>query len=325
MKKTLLLASVSLLVASSEFKPAFTSAKAINPSSLKQVTPSAEQTPTKARIELLSAGSQPRQQLRFKPRLNVKERTNMTMTLDMSMSVDNQPMPLSKSPGTIITIETQTTKIDPNGDIHYQFAYTNADVVADATTPPATIESMRSQIKQLAGITGNVVIDNRGRTKQINLTLPPGLDPTITQVLNQMTDSMQQLSSLLPEEAIGIGGQWRVTESLTVSGMTITQAATYQLVSLKNGVATVNASLTQQAVPQTINLANMPSGVSYNLKSYAAQGQSQTTMSFNAIMPTSSSMSLTSTSAMEMKQTGATQPMQIGTKMSMQINLRSQP
>jgi hypothetical protein len=140
-----------------------------------------------------------------------------------------------------------------------------------------------------------------------------------------MTDSMQQLSSLLPEEAIGIGGQWRVTESLTVSGMTITQAATYQLVSLKNGVATVNASLTQQAVPQTINLANMPSGVSYNLKSYAAQGQSQTTMSFNAIMPTSSSMSLTSTSAMEMKQTGATQPMQIGTKMSMQINLRSQP
>ena len=79
-------------------------------------TPAANSKPLQ--IELLNPGAEPRQQLRFKPAINVTETTVMTVKMDMEISASGRLSPVAKIPVSAITFETKVTKIDANGDIH---------------------------------------------------------------------------------------------------------------------------------------------------------------------------------------------------------------
>jgi hypothetical protein len=321
MKKSSLVSLVCLFITASGLKPALAPVKA----AIADIKQTRTTSLTKPQVFLIDAGIAPRKQLRFTPKVNGRERANMTLNMDMSMSLDNQSMPMSPTPGTLITIDTQVMKVAPNGDIHYEFTYSDVKVVGNTNTPREMVDYMRSQIKGLIGTKGTVVVDNRGQTKQASVTLPPNLPPTLRQSMEQITDSLEQISSPLPIEAVGIGGQWRVVNSLNMSGMTLEQTAIYKLVSFKNNTAVLNVTVQQQAPPnQTIKQPNLPAGTNVKLKSYSAKGRGQTIAPLNLLMPQRSHIVIDSNSSMEIEQAGNPRPVPMVTKLSMQIEIRSQ-
>ena len=128
MKKTLFITSLCLASAGWAIE--------LSPASLSAETPLVVQQPVRGvsapaansktpQVELLNPGVEPRQQLRLKPAINVKETTVMTVKMDMDISASGQSSAAGKIPVSVMTFETKVTKIDPNGDIHYEFAYTN--------------------------------------------------------------------------------------------------------------------------------------------------------------------------------------------------------
>lgn len=326
MKKTLFVASLCLASAGWAIE--------LSPASISAETPLVVQQPDRGvsapaansktpQVELLNPGVEPRQQLRLKPAIDVKETAVMTLKVDMEISASGRSSPAAKSPVSVMTFETKVTKIDPNGDIHYEFAYTNADITGDTgNTPPAVRDAMRSALKSMVGMKGSFIMDNRGFHKGGNFIWPEGADNNLKQMVGQMSKSLEQLTSPLPAEAVGKGAKWRVSSSSDYI-MNVNVISTYELASWQDGVASLNVSIEQQANPQNITAPQLPPGTTLTLKSFASQGRGATTMRLDRLMPFRSTGSLSSNSEMSAKNAGSSEELTLTTKMVMEMNLES--
>lgn len=325
MKKILLVSSLSFLIAGWGLKLPPTPVSAATPFVFKQLSNDTTKTSpsVQPQVELLNAGTEPRQKLRFKPTVNAKQTTTVKMNMDMATSIADQPLPKFSFPAIVMTIETVVTKVDANGDIHYQFSYSDVDVAGDTTVPPKVLNAMRLQLKKMSGMRGFAIVDNRGQTKAANFVLPEGLDQNTKQMLEQVSNSLEESSFPVPEQAIGIGAKWRVSSSPRNGGMNLTQVATYHLVSLQDNVATLNMSMEQQAAPQNVTRPGLPPGATLALKSFSTQGQGQVTVPLNQLMPLSSNVSMRSKSEMNFRQAGKVEETTMGVKMFMEFTLES--
>ena len=327
MKKTLFIASLCLASAGWAIE--------LSPASLSAETPLVVQQPAPGvsalvrnsktpQVELLNPGGEPRQQLRLKPAINVKETTVMTVKMDMDISASGRSSAAAKIPVSVMTFETKVTKIHPNGDIYYEFAYTNADIVGDTgNAQPAALNAMRSALKNMVGVKGSFIMDNRGFHKGGDIILPEGADNNVKQMVRQMSKSLEQLASPLPAEAVGKGAKWRVSSFSNFSGINVNDIATYELASWQNGVASLNVSIEQQANPQNITSPQLPPGATLTLKSFASQGRGAATMRLDRLIPFRSTVSISSNSEMSAKNAGSSQESTIKTKMAMEMTLES--
>ncbi len=327
MKKTLFLSSLCFLLVGGGFKPAAAPVSAEVPSANNQLVSDSTQTSAagQTQVELLTTGTEPRQELRFKPQVNAKQTVTLTMNMDVATSVEGGSGPKFQIPASTMKMDTVVTQVDPNGDIHFQFTYTDADVVADPSVPPEMLNAMQSAIKKVVGVSGTSIIDNRGQTKSGSFVLPEGSDPITKQLFNQVSNSLDQFSSSVPQEAVGVGAKWRVSDSLNVGGINLNQSVIYELVSLKDNVATLNVSIEQQANAQDVNIPGVaPKGASFSLKSLTSKGQGQMIIPLDAIMPTRSTMSISSQNEMNIKEANSSEGVTVGTQLSVQANLESQ-
>lgn len=319
MKKLLFLGSACFFLAGSiKTTPATALLVTQNPA---PTTPTASPN----QIQLLTAGTEPRQEIRLKPQANIKQLMTMTMNMDIAMTLAGQAAPKIKTPATVMKMEVLVTQVDANGDIHSKFTYTEGDVVADPAVAPEIRESVRTGIKRMVGLSGTLITDNRGQIKTSSITLPENIDPLSKNFLEQISNSLNQMSSPVPQEAVGIGAKWRVSSQLKFGAINMNQSAVYELVSLKENVATLNVTMEQQANAQEVTLPGIPAGsANVSLKSLTSQGQGQMTLPLSSIMPTQSTISIRSQNEMSIKEPSSGKETIIGTQMTMQMNLESQ-
>jgi hypothetical protein len=279
--------------------------------------------PSKPVVELLSTGSAPRQILRYKPAVNTKQTAVMTMNMDMSLSIAGEATPIGSLPGTAITFETLVNRIDPNGDIHYQFQYKNVDLVGNSKLSEPQLAQLRTQVQKLKGIRGSVVVDDRGQTKFGKFELPPNLDSADKKMLKQISNSVEQLSSPLPEPALGVGAKWRVLAAPKFNGIQINQVTIFELVGVQAGSMTINVVQEQQAPPQPMTTTQLPKGKTLNLKSLVGKGQGQMFVKLDRMVPIHSTLSVQMSSEMESPDPSG-DSMKMTTDVKMQLNLKSQ-
>lgn len=326
MKKLLFASSVCLFLAGGGLEPA--SAVPVGTQTPLFVAQSNNSTLTPstapAQVQLLNPGAEPRQELRLTPIPNTQQVMTITTNMEATSSVGDQSVPAFKAPTSVMKMEATVTQVDPNGDIHAQFSYTDADVVADPTVPPELLNAMRSTLEQLVGFKGSFVTDNRGQIKSGNFVLPEGGDPMTRQLLEQVSNSLEQFSSPVPAEAIGIGAKWRVSSTINIAGMNLSQSAIYELVDLKDNVATLNVTIEQQANAQSITPPGLPPGASVTLKSLTSQGQGQVIMSLDTALPSRADLSIRSQNEMNVKVPNSGEEMTIGMDLSMQMIMESQ-
>lgn len=323
MKKTLFVGSLLLFTAGLGLKPIVLQAVAkqvVNP------TQSPAARVSQPKVELLNAGAQPQQVLRFKPVVNTTETSTISLNIDVkssSPSISGVPRS-TKFPSPKMTMETIVTKIDPNGDIHYKFRYTDADITGDASIPAAVLKEAQTEVKKMVGVSGLFVMDDRGNTKSTSLSIPKGVDATTRQVIEQSFRSLDQLSAPLPEAAVGIGATWKTLMPVKIYGISLNQTGTYQLVSLKDGVATLKVSIEQQAQGQKIALpAETPKGMDITLKSLNTKGQGQLTVRLDRLLPSIATLSMTSIAQIQYAMPGTSELLKVGTETQLNLTLQS--
>lgn len=283
-------------------------------------------TPLKSDIQIISVGAQPLQTLRFTPKANSKESADMQMTMNMAMSVNGNPAPAFQIPGTKMKLNTVVSKVEPNGDFHYDFSYSDVGLVGNSTLPPAVLANMRNEMKKIEAFKGSAIVDNMGRTKKANFVVPPNSDPSLKQMMEQMAASIEQVSAQVPEQAIGKGAKWQVKSQISLNGINLQQTANYELVDIKNGIATMNINLTQ-TIPGTQNmvLPQMPPGMTMTLQSYSATGSGQAKVSLNRIMPLSTNLAMNTKAQMSTTIPNSQEKMLMDQQISMEMKIESQP
>lgn len=321
MKKSLFASSLVLMSAGFGATSLSTPISAQTPSIVAQYSNTASTAPPQ--IKLLNAGTEPKQRLQFTPVVG-KQTLTMTTNMTMEMFCGGQASPKFPIPATKVTIDTEVTKVDTNGDIHLQWAYTDADIVAASTYPPLLSAAMRAEIAKLVGLKGSAIVNKQGKTKEVNLSLPSGSSATTKQVYEQIFNSLKQISSPFPEEAVGVGAKWSVaTNSLKVNGMTLNQIATYEIANIQDNVITLNVSLEQHADPQNFNPPGLPAGASVKLKSLNSQGNGTLTLKLDQIMPIHSNLSILTNSEFNGRDNSNQKEMALAIKLSVELNLES--
>jgi len=297
------------------------SPESVTPDTPESVTPSIV-TPTIPRLEILSTGTGEKTQLRFTPIVNSRQTSTLTLKLDVKegMSI--------ALPTTKLTMEVVVTQVDANGDIHFDFTYKNVDLLAEPGAPREAINALRPSLTPLIGLSGSIVVNSRGQTKSTRINLPPELDPTAKQIFEQLSTSLDQFYAPLPEEAVGTGARWRVSQELNVNGIQLTQSAIYELVSNQDNVLELMVLVEQEALPQTVTLPNIPAlpvGATLELRSLSSQGEGEMTFGLGQILPRRSILSSRSSVVLNFKPAENEQGISVNQDIAVEVILNSQP
>ena len=266
-------------------------------------------------VKLISPGAEPRKPLRLHPKAGDKQTVEMTMKMAMDMKMGELGTPI-KMPPMKMTMDITVKNVSPEGDIDYEMLMSNAEIGEDPDVLPQVSEALKNSLGSIKGLTGTGTMSSRNFSKTADLQVPEGADPQMKQVMSQMTESFSRASAPFPEEAVGPGAKWEAKMPIKSQGMTINQAATYEIVSIDGEHVATKIAITQNAANQKIENAAAP-GVKVDLAKMMSTGSGQAMFDLEKLMSPAATMDMHSDVAMAMNMGGKKQPM----TMKMDINL----
>jgi hypothetical protein len=253
-------------------------------------------------VKLLAPGAEPRTALRYTVPAGQKTNADMTMTMSMAMNAGGMSVPMDL-PGMTIAMSLAVTGVAANGDITYDVAFTGLTIDTSTTANPAIAAALQPLQASITSIKGTTTISSRGVTKSTKMETA---DASIQQLMNQMTSSAENLSSPLPEEAVGVGAKWEVRQTTSTGGQTTFQKSVYEIVSMNGSTVSLKVTTEQTAPPQSISTPGLPAGAEMYLEKMAGTGEGTVVMKLDSLVPTSD-MNMASSMAMSVSVGGQNQ------------------
>ena len=269
-------------------------------------------------VKLLEPGANPRKLLRFTPKKGDKQSTVMTMKMAQSMVMRGQKLPPVPTPAMKFAIDLAVTDVASNGDVTFEFTYPDAKVVDEEGTASAAKAAMEGMLKSMIGLKGKGVITSRGFTQSSDVELPPGAAPQLTAVIDSMKESLSKMSSPVPEEPIGVGAKWSVSQSITANGITLEQVSVHTVKAINGDKFDLAVEVTQKADKQEMKAPGLPEGAKMTLESLESNGKGTMLMNPTELFPVSEVKTETK-STMELDIGGQAQPMQLEMTIDMNI------
>ena len=249
---------------------------------------SASMGESKVSVKLLKAGGNPKEELRLKLTKGDEQTVAMTMNMTQEMAVGAKKMPSPSMPTTTITMRSKVKDVGKeSATIDYEIIEAKAmkDKKIDARVAKAIDESLAG----IVGLKGEIKIDQRGFVKQHKVNIPDSASPEVKAVMKSMRDSMKNMTSPFPKEAVGVGAQWEVSQNNIKSGeIRISQTSLHTLKSRKGAVIVTDSTLKQSAKKQEMKSSSMPKGTKMTLESIKGTGSGKSTLSLEHSMPTES-------------------------------------
>jgi hypothetical protein len=245
-------------------------------------------------VTLLSAGAEPRTRLRYAIARTYKEHMATRTQLSLSVDMAGTPMPPMQMPMMTQGADLTVTDVAASGDISYAVTFTGFGVETPAPGDPAMDAAfqslgpmMQSLDEVVKSITGGGTISDRGLGRSVHFDLSKVTNPLQRQMMEPVSNAVQNLSTPLPEEAVGVAARWEVRQQLTAGGIQVFQKTIYELVSLEGKTARLKAAMEQTAPPQALDTAALPPGADMRVQKYSGAGSSTIAVRLDALVPTS--------------------------------------
>ncbi|MGA2865445.1 MAG: DUF6263 family protein [Verrucomicrobiota bacterium] len=235
-------------------------------------------------LKLLEAGAEPRKVLRLHPKPGDKQTLGITLKMAMDIQAGEAQRQAMQMPAMKMTMDVTVRSVSADGDITYEMVIGDASVSDEPGVLPQLAEALKSAFAGLKGLSGTGTTSDRGFSKGTELKVPPGANPQLQQVMEQMKESIATAAAPLPEEAVGPGARWEVRMPLKSQGMTIEQTVTYQLVSIEGERLTAKSTIAQRASNQKIENPAMP-GLKLDLTKMVGNGTSDVTLDLAQLLP----------------------------------------
>jgi hypothetical protein len=277
-------------------------------------------------VVLIDSGEGIKQELRLRPVVGTRQVLNLDMLMNIEVFFGGMSLPTMPNMVTKLTMESAIAAIKDNGDIEAEFTYLDLAVVPgqEIEIPPEIVEAMNAELAKFIGTKGTLILDSRGRTKSINLELPQTVDPMFRESIDQMMASLENISSPLPEEPIGIGAVWQVTQNVKLNGLTIDQTAVYTLKERENDVITLSMSLQQNAAEQKFKPVGLPIDIELDLVALNSTGTGTLTLSLAQLFPIQAAMKLATQSEMNIPNPESGRTSSMRTIMQMDLMMMSE-
>ncbi len=225
-------------------------------------------------IELLSAGADPKRELRYVFKKGQKEKVNLTTTTKLKMSMMGKDVDAPATPPVSMIASVEVLSVDAGGTAKRKLAVETVRLVgAPGAAPNGAADQLKAQLGALEKLRGRDEVDPRGVVQSIKMEFEGSKDPQLEQIASSMEQNFGQLGAPFPEEAIGVGAKWRVQTRLEQMGFRLDQTATYKLVSVDGDKGKLEIVIAQKAPKGKLQLPGMPPGASADLESMTGNGK----------------------------------------------------
>jgi hypothetical protein len=279
---------------------------------------------SKSAVKLIDAGAEPRQVLRLHVKPGDKQMVIMSVKMNMDMDVPAGGTNTTRAmdlPAMSLPMDVTVQSVAPNGDITYEAVFEEPGVVNDTNIPPQVVQGMKMALGKIKGMTGTGVISSRGVSKSADVKAPNDADPQMRQSIEQIKQSMHNIGTPMPEEAVGTGAKWEIKMPVKSQGMSIDQTADYQLTSVQGDHVNATFTLTQSAANQKVQNPAM-GNAQMNLIQYTGSGTGNVTTDLSKLMAIQASMDMHIDMNSQITMGTKTQPLNM--KMGMNMTLESQ-
>ncbi len=266
-------------------------------------------------VILLSPGAEPRRVLRYRPVPGTKETMVTRITTEESTRFgDQEPMEMSL-PTMSFRIGLEVTDVKQNGDI--SFVWESVETTLDPVEgmPPPALEAMRRMAKSIEGRSGSGRLSARGINRDLRHDTPPPEGADVQLFFALITEIVEQVSSPLPKEPVGIGARWEVTTAKDhIEGIRITQTVTYELESLGENEAHLRLYIAVAALDQALEHPAIPANANVRLKRVHGDGKGELVIDFDRLVPRRSLFVVESRSEMSVTDGEEEQELSVGRK-----------
>ncbi len=261
-------------------------------SALLTGAPLAADAASRPKVTLLKAGEGKKVKLRFAPKKGAEQTATFRMQVTLGMRMGGQRLPSNPAPATRVTMKTKVTDVAKNGDITYDFEFTAFDAEPAAGGDPQMTASIDKAVSELVGTKGTGKISSTGYNLGLTLELPPTASAEARQTMAGMQQTMEQMSSPVPTEAIGKGAQWRVDTLTDHMGIKINQSMTYTVKAIRGSVVDLGVDVKQSAASAEASLPGLGPGMNATIESMTSQGFGTLTLDTARVLPSRSDMNI---------------------------------
>ena len=236
------------------------------------------------RVTMLSAGKAPLTPLRLvlvpgKSHGLVEFREELHQFLDGSPGTDVNTPPIR------IPIDASVDAVSAKGDASVSTMYGDPTVVDDGSSDAESRASLESTLTTLDGVTTTATVTPRNARRDPQVSGTEQLDSTTAQLAEQLGSQLGYFSVLFPQEAVGVGGRWRTTTSLTAAGIDVVQTYDCTLRARQANVVTIDVEYVQTAPRQRVSLPGVPKTARVDLTRYRVTGRGTVTLDLASVLP----------------------------------------
>lgn len=271
-------------------------------------------------VELLEAGSGTKKELRLSPKVGATESLKMVLELQMGMDMGKAPR-ITKVPPMDMVLSARVTDVK-DGTIRYTVELTGSELQKVDTSKMTDedrklFQGVSSQLGQLVGTTGTVVVTDRGQLVSTDLKAPPG---NAERQFLHLKRGLAHASIPFPSEPVGVGARWKVVEPVKESGLHLEQTAIYTLKGFEGNSASIEVTIEHSATGQDVMKPELPEGSSASLVALDSKGNNTTRVDTGKLFPASGEVKhdLEARVVIGQQQGG----MEIGTTMQLDMSLQ---
>ncbi|MBK9259668.1 MAG: hypothetical protein IPM54_07480 [Polyangiaceae bacterium] len=251
-------------------------------------------------VKLLEAGAAPRAVASYALVKGAAKPLQMGMDLEMAMDAGGMKLPPTRMPRMNLLFDFTTG--DRSGvDWPIDGKLRKVSVEPKGAQQDQIAAALRPQLGALEGIGMNYFLDEKGRLRDVKVTLPPSLPPMAGQMMSGMTQSLESMTAPLPDEPIGVGATWEVLSRIVANGADLLQITTFTLEKRDKNLLSLDAVVRQYAAKDGVNPPGMPPGTAARLVSYKCNGSGKSVFDTADVAPRSGSTSINSSMTIELK------------------------
>lgn len=230
-----------------------------------------------ARVTLIDAGAEPRQPLRYQLQAGRSERVQIDSQVQISLAMGGQSMPLTLAPPVRMTLDLASNEVAADGSARISYKLVSLEAVGEGQQ----VAQMNQALAGFAGISGWYRIDPRGNVLEGQVDPLPADNPAAAGVVNEVEQAMQRMSAPLPEQAVGPGARWQVTQSIEDNAMKMTQTSEFTLRSRNGQTLELDMRFVEA---QMDSVAGLPPGA--KLESVELKGGGSNTLPLDGLIAT---------------------------------------
>lgn len=231
-------------------------------------------------VLLLDAGAEPQAQLRYKIAEGTTTKSNMDFTI-ATLATTADAAALSVVPGVRLHIVSGPAMATDRG---VKFEVNIAK--AEAAVPQGIDEKLAEELRQSAAILddvgGTVEMNDRGISLATELNDKAKSPDLPLRLLMMIVNARTTLSRVvLPAAPVGLGARWEARKELTLYGFKVQQVDSYTLVERVGDEIKLNVTVTQNALPQSVDFPE--EGVSISVEQMVANARGEIILNLNAL------------------------------------------